>query len=70
MKQVVALIKKGPFAAQHWFLGRCAGVALPMVLLMFSGAPHLWVIAAVLALIGLYAEEDVFVRAGQALPIS
>jgi hypothetical protein len=45
------------------------GIFLPAGLLMLSPGAG-WNVAAVLALAGLYVEEDVLVRAGQALPIS
>jgi len=63
------LITHGPLAREHWTFGIGAGIVLPLVLLVF--APHAFLpIAALLALGGLWIEEDLFVRAGQAQPIS
>jgi hypothetical protein len=45
------------------------GVLVPAALLI-SDFPGLWLVAAFLALVGLFVEEDTLVRAGQALPIS
>ena len=44
-----------------------AGILLPLALLM---TPELAPLAGLLVLVGLWAEEDLLVRAGQALPIS
>jgi hypothetical protein len=45
------------------------GIALPLVLLAWPAAIT-EAAAGALALAGLWVEEDVLVRAGQALPIS
>ena len=45
------------------------GAVLPLALLA-SSHPAAWAAAGVLALVGLAVEQDVLVRAGQALPIS
>jgi formate-dependent nitrite reductase membrane component NrfD len=68
-KRVARLVSHGPFAARHWIVGVGLGVFLPAGLLLLSPGPG-WTVAALLALVGLYVEEDVLVRAGQALPIS
>lgn len=64
--RVMDLVGVGPFAARHWWLGVFVGVALPLVLLT-PDVPALWAAASVLALMGLHAEEDILVRAGQAM---
>jgi len=61
------LVTHGPYATKHWRLGILVGGILPLVLLLFPGTT---VLAAVCALYGLWIEEDIFVRAGQSLPIS
>ena len=67
--RAVRLISHGPYARHHWFGGVLGGVVLPGILLALPvGA--LWPVAGVLALVGLFIEEDTLVRAGQALPIS
>lgn len=61
------LMTHGPYAKLHWGVGVGLGIVLPAALLIV-GAPL--PLAGLFALAGLWAEEDVFVRAGQALPIS
>ncbi len=63
------LITHGPLARLHWMLGVGVGIALPLVLVLFAPA-ELHPLAGLLALVGLWVEEDLFVRAGQAQPIS
>jgi Fe-S-cluster-containing dehydrogenase component len=63
------LITHGPLAREHWTFGIGAGIALPLVLMLFA-PPAFLPLAAIFALIGLWIEEDLFVRAGQAQPIS
>ena len=62
------LVHRGPFARQH-LTALLLGVALPVILLL-PGVPAAWTLAALGALAGLFLEEDLLVRAGQALPIS
>ena len=62
------LLTHGPFARLHWVGGVLLGIAVPIVILW--GSTTLAPLAALLALIGLWIEEDLWVRAGQALPIS
>ena len=63
------LILSGPYARRHRWVGLFAGVVLPALLLL-PPYPLCWMLAGVLALVGLWAEKDILVRAGQALPIS
>ena len=46
------------------------GIALPWALLLVPSSPTASVAAAALALGGLWLWEDLWVRAGQALPLS
>lgn len=74
----VELIERGPYARRHRWLGLALGAAAPLALLALAYAlgaghaasPWLQSAAALAACVGLYAEKDVLVRAGQALPIS
>lgn len=68
--RAVRLLTRGPLARQHWLLGLGLGVALPALLLAVPDAEWAWRAGAACALAGLLAQEDSFVRAGQALPIS
>ncbi len=67
--RVLDLVKRGPYARRHWRIGLGLGLALPLFLcaLPFELAAYP---AAALALLGLWVEKDILVRAGQALPIS
>ncbi len=68
--RTLRLISHGPFARRHWIFGVGLGTVLAILLsLLFMPQPA-WAAAALLALVGLYVEEDILVRAGQALPIS
>ncbi len=62
-----ALLHKGPYAMMH-HTAVALGLALPIGLLLL--APGAAVIAGLAVLAGLWLREDLFVRAGQALPIS
>jgi hypothetical protein len=63
------LVTRGPYARAHWGLGVGVGALVPLALLLVPGAAAASA-ASALALVGLYVEQDVLVRAGQALPIS
>ena len=64
------LITRGPFSRRHWILGVAVGTVAPLLLLPLPAMPALWSAGAVAALLGLLVEQDINVRAGQALPIS
>ena len=63
-------VSHGSFGRRHLWLGLVVGVAVPIVMLLLFFPPLIWSVGAVLALVGLYVEEDILVRAGQAQPIS
>jgi Fe-S-cluster-containing dehydrogenase component/formate-dependent nitrite reductase membrane component NrfD len=64
------LIARGPYRARFWWGVVLAGTALPLVLLLNPSLHAGSAAAAVLALGGLWLWEDLWVRAGQALPLS
>jgi len=64
------LVTHGPFAALHWVVGIGIGILLPLALLVVPLPSVALAAAALLALVGLYVEEDILVRAGQAQTIS
>ncbi|MDP7034008.1 MAG: polysulfide reductase NrfD [Planctomycetota bacterium] len=68
--RVARLVSHGPYARRHWGVGILLGGILPGVVLCLSVTPLIGVVAGLAALVGLASEEDVLVRAGQALPIS
>jgi len=63
------LLTRGPYAYLHWPVGVGFGLVMPLGMLLF-GPPALFAPAAALALLAMLVEEDLLVRAGQALPIS
>ncbi len=64
-----ALIERGPFARRRYLLGIALGIVVPSLLLTVPH-PAAWSVAGAVALIGLWVEEDILVRAGQAPAIS
>ena len=64
------LITHGPYARAHWLGSVLVGVVAPIALLVLDLPTGLTLLAAGLALAGLWIHEDTFVRAGQAQPIS
>jgi hypothetical protein len=70
-RRALGLVRRGPWAKRHLWLGIVAGHVLPLLLLLAPpAAPPALALAGVLALVGLWTEKDVLVRAGQAIPIS
>ena len=68
--RAVHLITHGPFAQRHLWLGKVVGILIPVLLIDLGGPGWMFGLAGALALVGLWSEEDILVRAGQALPIS
>ena len=66
--RVIDVVRRGPFAKRHRLV-LIGGLIAPLVLLAFN-CPVAWGLAGFAALVGLFVEEDVLVRAGQALSIS
>ena len=64
------LITRGPYRVRFWWGIVVGGTAVPLGLLVVSPQPWAAVAAAVLGLFGLWLWEDIWVRAGQALPLS
>ena len=64
----------GRFRMQFWGAAIAIGLAVPVILtasfLFWRPSPWLTVISALLALAGLYWYEDVWVKAGQVVPLS
>lgn len=68
----------GPDAARFWWGGMVVGIAVPAGLAVAAlvagpgtgGATAALAVAGALALVGLFAHEDSFVRAGQSVPLS
>ncbi len=64
------LVTRGPWMKRHWLGSVLIGTLLPILLLLIAPTSFGPQLAGVLMLGGLWIAEDVFVRAGQALPIS
>ncbi|MBI4615001.1 MAG: 4Fe-4S dicluster domain-containing protein [Planctomycetes bacterium] len=64
------LVSHGPFARAHWVFGVGAGILLPLAVSIVTSEPWVLAGAGAAALAGLFVEEDILVRAGQALPTS
>jgi formate-dependent nitrite reductase membrane component NrfD len=65
----------GQYAQQFWIGGILVGLVAPAALVIVAlaaglSSPVLPAIAGVLALVGMFAYEDAFVRAGQSVPLS
>jgi len=67
------LIRRGPYRARFWGGVVLGGVFLPMALLIAAAAADstaLSTVGALLALAGLWLWEDLWVKAGQSVPLS
>ena len=64
------ILTRGPLRLPLWGGVALCGIALPWLLLLIPSSPTASVAAAALALSGLWLWEDLWVRAGQALPLS
>jgi Fe-S-cluster-containing dehydrogenase component/formate-dependent nitrite reductase membrane component NrfD len=63
------LLRSGELSGWLWGGVGLAGVTVPLLLLMIQ-SPPVWGLAAALALAGLWLYEDLWVRAGQSVPLS
>ena len=69
-RRAARLLTRGPLRAPLWGGVVAAGVAMPLVLLPSASVPFGSELAAVLALGGLWLWEELWIRAGQMLPLS
>lgn len=69
-RRAARLLTRGPLRGALWGGVVAAGIALPLVLLLSASIPFGSELAAVLALGGLWLWEDLWIRAGQMLPLS
>ncbi len=71
----VHAMTRGKYARQFWWGGIVSGLALPAVATIVALAadlddPILVALAGLASLVGMFAYEDSFVRAGQSVPLS
>ncbi len=71
----IEVMTKGRYAKQFWWGGIVVGLIVPAALVILtlvagSDSPIIPAIAAVSAMVGMFAYEDAFVRAGQSVPLS
>jgi Ni/Fe-hydrogenase subunit HybB-like protein len=65
------LVTRGGLARRFWIGAVGAGLVLPLALfVVFPAASVIGVVAALLALAGLWIYEDLWVKAGQSIPLS
>jgi Fe-S-cluster-containing dehydrogenase component/formate-dependent nitrite reductase membrane component NrfD len=65
------LLLKGALSKQFWLFGIGLGAIVPTALILWpGGSVVLNLIASVLALIGLWIYENLWIKAGQAIPLS
>jgi formate-dependent nitrite reductase membrane component NrfD len=69
-RRAARLLTHGPLSVPLWGGVAAAGIALPLVLLLSASVPFGSELAAGLALAGLWLWEELWVRAGQMLPLS
>jgi Fe-S-cluster-containing dehydrogenase component/formate-dependent nitrite reductase membrane component NrfD len=70
--RALRLVRRGPFARAHLWVGLIAGIVIPAALLLVPqpGGVWAWTVASILALSGMLVQQDILVRAGQAPAIS
>jgi formate-dependent nitrite reductase membrane component NrfD len=74
VRRATELLKKGALKEGFWAGAMGFGGLLPLILLLGSGfraeADVAYILAAVSSLIGLWIFEDLWIKAGQAVPLS
>jgi Fe-S-cluster-containing dehydrogenase component/formate-dependent nitrite reductase membrane component NrfD len=69
-RRAARLLTRGPLRVPLWGGVVVGGIGLPLVLLLSPSVPFGSELAAVLALGGLWLWEEIWIRAGQMLPLS
>ena len=71
LKRAIDLLKYGVLGKKFWLLVVGFGICLPLILLLWpAGSVIVYVFASLFALFGLWTFEDLWVKAGQAVPLS
>ena len=75
VSRAIAYLKEGALSGRFWWLAVGLGNLAPILLLMWAGLQDgtgffVSALAAFLALIGLWVFEDLWIKAGQSVPLS
>jgi len=75
VRRATNLMKKGALSWSFWGLVIGVGIILPLIFLVLPGSQNdttlvLQILASVFALFGLWVFEDLWIKAGQAVPLS
>jgi uncharacterized membrane protein len=71
VRRATDLLKKGALSGSFWGGAIGIGTVLPLALLVIPAAPGIaYALASIAALVGLWIFEDLWIKAGQAVPLS
>jgi len=75
VRRATGLLKKGALSLSFWGLVIGVGIMLPLIILLMPGSQNnttqlFQISASVFALFGLWVFEDLWIKAGQAVPLS
>jgi Fe-S-cluster-containing dehydrogenase component/formate-dependent nitrite reductase membrane component NrfD len=71
IKRATALLTKGALRGQFWAVVIGLGCIAPSILILWPESPWLlYSVASVLVLLGLWMYEDLWIKAGQSVPLS
>ncbi len=70
LQRATALLTRGALGRQFWILVIGVGIVLPLGLILWPVHLFSYLGAAILALIGLWYYENLWIKAGQAVPLS
>ena len=70
LQRATALLTRGALGRQFWILVIGMGIVLPLGLILWPIHLFSYLGAAILALIGLWYYENLWIKAGQAVPLS
>ncbi len=69
-RRVAHMILKGRYASSFWLLVVFVGIALPALLISYNASPLFNVAGAVLAMVGVYVNNKIWVEAPQRIPLT
>jgi formate-dependent nitrite reductase membrane component NrfD len=68
--RATALLTRGALRKQFWIGVVCLGIVLPLGLILWPPHEFAYLGAALFALVGLWCYEDLWIKAGQSVPLS